>query len=476
MPTSNPPSLPNDNDSDDDNYTITPANNSKIPEDNEEPDKTKTDMLAELAAKTAELAKQIQGSENPKKHILEISDSENSKPEDIYTAIDAQAQTTGKQRAKPRTGSNPAIELIRGKLNKLYKNEPDATEEASETIALSHGSKYQQYMYNLTTSGKSLADIQTEWHNYYVALPNEEKHQVWKEFYKNQENTSSYAKHTKDSNKTKPVKTVPHKLVTKNTGGSNKTISEIKSRILDKITAGGRLKPIHHIKSALFGIGMAAFVGLAVIFIFFNQVFIAPFVSPSRTVSATPIIGNSPESIGPESKLIIPKINLEVPVIYGLGTVDERTIQNALEKGVVHYAASPEPGEIGNSVIVGHSSNNIFNSGKYKFAFVLLRRMEIDDTFFIQKDGIRYTYKIFDKKIVKPTNTSVLGPSTRANTVTLITCDPPGTSINRLIVIAEQVSPDPSGNKKAVINVKPNLNQVIPSNSRSLWSRLLNLF
>jgi hypothetical protein len=48
-------------------------------------------------------------------------------------------------------------------------------------------------MYELTTSGKSLADIQTQWHEYYVGLPDNEKHQVWQEFYKNQSAVSRYA-------------------------------------------------------------------------------------------------------------------------------------------------------------------------------------------------------------------------------------------------------------------------------------------
>jgi sortase A len=105
------------------------------------------------------------------------------------------------------------------------------------------------------------------------------------------------------------------------------------------------------------------------------------------------------------------------------------------------------PGESGNVAIVGHSSNNILNSGKYKFAFVLLKKLEAEDTFFVQKDGIRYTYKVYKKEVVGPDNVAVLDTQEKPNTITLITCDPPGTSINRLIITAEQISPDPLGNK-----------------------------
>jgi sortase A len=440
-----------------------------------------SDVLAELAAKTAELAEKVQGPEGPKERILKLDEPENAEPKDIYAALDEIENKSENTDSKDSNKeSNPAIELIRAKLNRLYGEEPDATTEAAEAVATTrrNRSKHQQFMYELTTSGKSLADIQTQWHEYYVNLPNDEKHEVWQEFYQDQSTFSSYVKH-QEKNKPKTdtkqsseeiIKTTP--TFTPKTNEIKDT-SQIKSKIKDKVSAGGKLKPVHHIKSALFGIGLAGVVGLAISFVFFNEVFVAPFISPSKSVSATPIIGNDPGDIGPESKIIIPKINLEVPVVYGLNSISEDVIQNGLEDGVVHYATTPEPGEIGNSVIVGHSSNNILNSGQYKFAFVLLRRLNIDDTFFIHKDGVRYTYKIYDKKVVPPTDVSVLGPAERTNSMTLITCDPPGTSVNRLIIVAEQISPDPANNTEAVIDIEPSeVETQLPSNAPTLWSRL----
>ena len=84
---------------------------------------------------------------------------------------------------------------------------------------------------------------------------------------------------------------------------------------------------------------------------------------------------------------------------------------------------------------------------------------------------------MFEKKIVKPTDVSVLGTSTKPNTATLITCDPPGTSLNRLVVTAEQISPDPSGNK-VTEQITPELSNtgIIPSNAPSLWQRFKSIF
>lgn len=442
----------------------------KLARDNEEMARANAELLEELARKTAELAEQVKGKEGPQNRTLDIeSDPE---PKDIFEELDKEKEAN-KPKAKS-SSPNPAADLIRQKLSRLYGNEPDAAEEAAETFEAGKSrSKHQQFMYELTTSGKSLAEIQTAWHNYYIELSDDEKHQVWQEFYENQSAVSKYAQHVNRektiAKKEKPLEDKKHPEITQQS--KQNSVSDIKLQILDKINAGGKLNASHHLKSLLFGAGLAAFVGLIMTFVFFNEVFVAPFISPSKTVSATPIVGTSLE-VGPEPKIIIPKINLEVPVVYDLGTIEEDPIQDALEDGVVHYAASPEPGEKGNSVIVGHSSNNILNSGKYKFAFVLLNRLEQDDVFYIHKDGTRYTYKVFEKKVVAPTDVSVLGPSSRDNTMTLITCDPPGTSINRLIIVGEQISPDPAGNTEAEIELDPTSTEELPSNAPTLWSRI----
>lgn len=458
--------------------TIKPLHEEKLKkqlEKDAEQAQANADMLAELAKRTAELAEKVKGPDGPPQRTLELDGSD--EPKDIFATLDdiEEASTTELPSNKKSSDPNPAADVIRAKLDRLYDKEPSAETEAAEVATAKHRSVHQQFMYELTTSGKSLAEIQTEWHNYYVSLPNEEKHEVWQEFYAQQKSVSSYAKHVEKERKTssepEKISRSPQSvdLAPKDDGRS---VSDVKRQLMHKVSAGGQLKPIHHVKSALFGLGLAAFVGLIVIFVFFNQAFIAPLISPSQNVSATPIIGDVEGPVSKDPKIIIPKINLEVPVVFGMDTIDEGAVQNALEDGVVHYASTPEPGEIGNSVIVGHSSNNILNSGRYKFAFVLLKRLEREDIFFVHRDGVRYTYKVFEKRIVPPTDTSVLGPADRDNTVTLITCDPPGTSLNRLIIVAEQVSPDPDGNEEADIEVDTVIEEEeLPSNAPSLWSR-----
>lgn len=224
---------------------------------------------------------------------------------------------------------------------------------------------------------------------------------------------------------------------------------------------------------------LAAFgVGLTFLLINYNQVIVGAmkqYIAPGSVVT-TPVIvePNVDGMVGPEPKIIIPKIGVEVPVVYDEQRVDEQSYQKALERGVVRLGTTANPGEKGNVVIGGHSSNNVFNAGDYKYVFVNLKRLEVGDVFYLHYKGQRYTYKVtVAKKIISPTDTSVLAPTTKP-IVTLFTCDPPGTNVNRLIVQAEQIDPDPNAATASQKPTSVNESNPLPSVAPSLWDRLFN--
>ncbi|OGL35702.1 hypothetical protein A3F65_01280 [Candidatus Saccharibacteria bacterium RIFCSPHIGHO2_12_FULL_47_16b] len=363
--------------------------------------------------------------------------------------------------AQPRDKSKEAaIELIRKKVEAAYVHEPDL--EAEAQIPKTPGqppklSAHQQYAQALIKSGQSLSEIHDAWHNYYRELSDEEKHEVWQEFYQTHGQGEHYQAYAAAGSKSQRLP---------RSGYRPKSIG---STVRHQLQAASR-RPKQKLHSLLVGLGAGVIAVLIVSFGLFNERFIAPFIQPSRAISTTQLISNS-QAVSSEPKIIIPKINLEAPAIYNVTTVDENAVLKALEDGVVNLGDSARPGQNGNVVIVGHSSNNIFNKGKYKFVFVLLSRMEPGDTFYLQKDGQRYTYQVYEKKIVKPDDISVLGPRDRPATASLITCDPPGTSLNRLVVVGEQIDPDPSSNAAAPAGNLAAEAKTIPSNAPSLWSR-----
>lgn len=393
---------------------------------------------------------------------------------------------------------NPAVELIRSKLDSIYATEPDVRQELAEAVqAPKPLSKHQQFMQSLSTSGKPLADIQTEWHAYYAALPDQEKHQVWQEFYQaNDRQPSAYTQYANQQaaeqqalktekthriKKTRPKVHVREYLPTQNFAAKRdrRSSGKIKRQILDKVqlSENAQKKARQHFQSLVFGVGTGICVLIIFLFGFFNEMFIAPFIQPSRHVSATPIIVNSDSVAATDTpEILIPKINVQIPVVYDEKSPKEEDVQRALERGILHYPTTVTPGQQGNASFFGHSSNNIFNKGKYKFAFVLLHELVPGDTFYLTYDKKVYSYKVYDKKIVPPSEVSVLGTVPgKIATATLITCDPPGTSTNRLVVWGEQISPDPSGATPATQpNSENELPSTLPSEGPTMWSRFWN--
>lgn len=152
--------------------------------------------------------------------------------------------------------------------------------------------------------------------------------------------------------------------------------------------------------------------------------------------------------VGPlENRIIIPKIGKNVPVVDvptdALQKGDwerlENDIQTALKDGVVHYPSTAHPGQIGNVFITGHSSYYLWDPGKYKDVFVRLHDMDVGDEFTIFWNQDVYHYRIRERKVVAPEETSVLKQPNHERIATLMTCTPIGTAKNRLVLVAEQI-------------------------------------
>lgn len=383
--------------------------------------------------------------------------------------------------------TNAAVSLIRQKLETIYAEEPNAAEEIIEADASTGPrSKHQQYIESLQSSGKNLAEIQTAWHNYYVNLPDNEKFEVWQEFYSS--SSASYKSQlSPQSQQVAPSPVKPQPQLPQPAPAilsrrpiipvrDKRSLADTRKAILGAIQSKGHLKPRDHLKSLAFGLGCGVVVIAVFLFSFFNEVIIAPFIQPSRHVSSIPLIITASSVSTSSPQVIIPKINVEIPVDYSETSTNENVIENDLEDGVVHYPNTVLPGQNGNAAFFGHSSNNIFNPGKYKFAFVLLHTLVDGDTFYLTYNNKIYVYQVVDHKIVPPTDVSVLNDTEgHQATATLITCDPPGTSINRLVVTGIQISPNPGSNSTAPSS--PQLAAepaTLPGNGPSLWSRFMS--
>lgn len=227
----------------------------------------------------------------------------------------------------------------------------------------------------------------------------------------------------------------------------NQAINELRNQLRTRATeTAKKVRASRHFVP----IAAAAVVMLLFMFLQYNRVIFAAveaYKSPGSIEPANIIVNPTQNlEVGPEPMLIIPKINVEVPVDYN-ATPQHESQMKAMENGVAYFGipgANALPGQIGNTVISGHSSNDVFDSGSYKFIFAQLERLNDGDTIYLNYEGTRYTYTVTKKEVVQPTDVDALRYETDKPVLTLITCTPTGTDLRRLLVTATQISPDPA--------------------------------
>jgi sortase A len=125
------------------------------------------------------------------------------------------------------------------------------------------------------------------------------------------------------------------------------------------------------------------------------------------------------------TRIVIPKINVDAPIVAGVTWED-------LKKGVGHLPGSAQPGQRGNMYLAAH--NDIFGE-----IFRHLDKLDVGDEFHVYAGQSKYTYIIREKRIIEPTDVEVMLPTTEP-VATLQTCYPYLIDTHRLIVVADLVS------------------------------------
>lgn len=223
----------------------------------------------------------------------------------------------------------------------------------------------------------------------------------------------------------------------------------------------------------------AVIVVFVFLFLQYNRVLfanVAAYVSPGDMDPASLIVDPSAKvAVGPDPKLIIPKITVDVPIIFDAIASDQNSLNTAMDKGVAWFnipGANALPGDKGNFVLSGHSSNDWLDKGDYKFIFARLEQLGEGDTIYVNYEGVRYTYVVSKTLVVKPTDVSALTGLSDKPHITLITCTPLGTAQNRLLVVADQVSPDPNTATATPETTKSTEASKMPSNSPTFIQRI----
>ncbi len=163
-----------------------------------------------------------------------------------------------------------------------------------------------------------------------------------------------------------------------------------------------------------------------------------------RKVSKTnsEVVKTTIDPINKGFTITIPKIAAEANIISDVDPYNKSEYLKALTSGVAHAKGSAKPGEIGNTFLFAHSSDNFYNANRYNSVFYLLYKLTVGDEIYITHNNELLSYKVKDKQIVKPENIEFLSMRTNEEVLTLMTCWPPGTTHERLIIIGERVTKD----------------------------------
>jgi len=153
------------------------------------------------------------------------------------------------------------------------------------------------------------------------------------------------------------------------------------------------------------------------------------------------LLTSTPIKIKPVNEdfsIVVEKLGVNAPIVPNVSITDEKAYKDALKHGVAHSIASDYPTTSPSNVyLFAHASLNFWDLGKYATVFNLIRKLDIGDSINIFYQGDRYIYKVVNKEIVKGWNTTSITRPVIEPILTLQTCDPPGTTINRLVITAK---------------------------------------
>ena len=263
----------------------------------------------------------------------------------------------------------------------------------------------------------------------------------------------------------------------------NEAIDDLRGSLRKKIR-----KRAAKVRKSRHFVPIMAALGVLLVFLFlqYNRVlfaYVEAYIAPGAMDPESIIVSSNAETpVSADPKLIIPKIAVDEPIVWDADASSQDSLNAAMTRGVVWFnmqGANARPGERGNFVVSGHSANDWLDSGNHKFVFARLERMAAGDVVYVNYNSKRYTYKITRTQVVKPTDVSALQIGSDKPYITLITCVPLGTALNRLLVFGEQISPSPDEAAASTETAKPaaktNSAKKMPANSPTFIERLFGV-
>lgn len=161
---------------------------------------------------------------------------------------------------------------------------------------------------------------------------------------------------------------------------------------------------------------------------------------PAVPVVFNPLVtpdGASIEPVDREFTLVIPKVGINAAIIPAVDPAKPADYTEALKHGVAHAVTSFFPDQNGTVYLFSHSTNYDWFVRDLNAVFYLLKNLNEGDLMVIFYKGKEYSYRLREKRIVKPSEVSYLVPQAGKKGLILQTCWPPGSTSERLLLFAD---------------------------------------
>lgn len=198
-------------------------------------------------------------------------------------------------------------------------------------------------------------------------------------------------------------------------------------------------------EGAIFKISRHPFAFAAVFLVMFVATFaflaaVGATPDPLGSINSAPQSTDTPAQVSQAEdpvRVVATSIGLDVAVVNPT-TTDTTTLDNALEKGAVHYPTSAPLGVDGTVYLFGHSSYLPVVYQQYYKTFDGIQNLKVGDTVSVYSATTEYRYTVTNVSVADATQDVVQLPTDGKHLV-LSTCDSFADTTNRFVVTADFV-------------------------------------
>lgn len=151
-------------------------------------------------------------------------------------------------------------------------------------------------------------------------------------------------------------------------------------------------------------------------------------------------------TLPPTNRVIVPKMDLDVPLVVtpnmDMSDFSKGNFDKELTEWIVKYPTTPAPGQDGNTLLFGHTSQEVWLNNPYGTVFSKLPDLQPGDEVKLVREWQLYKYRVIETVIKTPKQVNkeyMRYQDMEWDFLTLMGCYPLGTTYKRMMVMAKRI-------------------------------------